>query len=288
MFETGRSNPKDKVILTVAVTGIEPTKQHSQGVPITPEEIAASVIECSEAGASIAHIHVRDDNGVATMDFAKFEKVVSLVREAKCPIVLNLTTSGQPGASDEDRMLPFQKLLPEMASFDAGTMNWGTKNIFYNSPDFLRKSGLSMQKHNVKPEIEIFDMGMLQNAISYIKEGVIEEPAHFQLCMGAPGGMPATTENLLYLVNHLPEKCTWGAFGIGKGAIEIMMATIALGGGVRVGFEDNVYYSYRQPAKSNAEFVLRAKRIAKEANREIATPDEAREILCLKNCPKYQ
>ena len=158
MFETKRMNSKDKVILTVAVCGAIPTKKDNPNLPTQPEEIASSIIECYEAGASVAHIHVRDDNDQSSMSLKKFEETVNLIRDAKCPIVLNLTTSGAIGATDEDRMLPFMNLKPELASFDAGTMNWLHSSVFMNEPQFLEKLGLRMQEYHVKPEIEIFDM----------------------------------------------------------------------------------------------------------------------------------
>ncbi|MDF2655167.1 MAG: 3-keto-5-aminohexanoate cleavage protein [Bacillota bacterium] len=282
MFETRRSNARDKVIVTAAVCGAIPTKNDNPNLPTQPEEIAESVIACYEAGAAVAHIHVRDDNDRSSMSFEKFEKTVSLIRAAKCPIVLNLTTSGAIGATDEDRMLPFMKLSPELASFDAGTMNWMHSSVFMNEPAFLEKLGLRMQEYNVKPEIEIFDMGMLNTALYYEKKGILKGPLHFQICLGAPGGMKADVENLLYVVNHLPENCTWGTFGIGRGAMEITLAALALGGNIRTGFEDNVYFNYGELATSNAQFVSRIKRLALEANKTLATPDEAREILGLK------
>ena len=282
MFETKRMNSKDKVILTVAVCGAIPTKKDNPNLPTQPEEIASSIIECYEAGASVAHIHVRDDNDQSSMSLKKFEETVNLIRDAKCPIVLNLTTSGAIGATDEDRMLPFMNLKPELASFDAGTMNWLHSSVFMNEPQFLEKLGLRMQEYHVKPEIEIFDMGMLNTALYYEKKGILKGPLHFQICLGAPGGMKADVENLLYVVNHLPENCTWGTFGIGKGAMEITLAALALGGGIRTGFEDNVFYNYGELASSNVQFVERIKRLAAEANKSIATPDEAREILGLK------
>jgi uncharacterized protein (DUF849 family) len=151
-----------------------------------------------------------------------------------------------------------------------------------NGPAFLEILGKELQSAGVKPEIEIFDMGMLYNALYYLKKGILQEPAHFQICLGASGGMPATAENLLYMVNHLPENCTWGTFGIGSRAMEITMTALAIGGNVRVGFEDNVYYHYGRLAQSNAEFVERIRRLAAEMNKTLATPDEAREILGLK------
>lgn len=281
MYDTRRKNHKDKVIVTAALTGAVTQKKDNPGLPTQPAEIAKAAIECYEAGAAVAHIHVRDDADASSMDFAKFAQAVGLIREAKCPILLNLTTSGAQNQTVEDRIRPFRELKPELASFDAGTMNWLHKTVFMNDPPFLELLGKELQAAGVKPEIEIFDMGMLSNALYYLKKNVLAAPAHFQICLGAPGGMPATAENLLYIVNHLPENCTWGTFGIGSKAMEITMTALAIGGNIRVGFEDNVYYHYGRLAKSNAEFVERIGRLAKEMNKTLATPQEAREILGL-------
>ncbi len=224
---------------------------------------------------------MRDDDDSASMRFDKFAEAVSLIREANCPVLVNLTSSGGQGFSWEERIRPFKELKPELASFDAGTMNWLNKVVFMNEPEFLELCGREMIAVGVKPEIEVFDIGMLNTAKYYLSKGILQEPAHFQLCLGAPGGMEATTENLVYLVNHLPENCTWSAFGIGRGANEIMLSALALGGNIRVGLEDNVYLNAGQKAKSNEEFVERVKRIAAEVGKSIATPDEAREILHL-------
>lgn len=281
MYQTRRMNDKSKVIVTAALTGAVTTKVDNGNLPTQPKDIAASAIACYEAGASAVHIHVRDDDDSASMRFDKFAEAVNLIREAKCPVVFNLTSSGGQGFSWEERIKPFKELKPEMASFDAGTMNWLNKVVFMNEPEFLELCGREMIQAGVKPEIEVFDIGMLNTAKYYLSKGILEEPAHFQLCLGAPGGMEATTENLVYLVNHLPENCTWSAFGIGRGANEIMLSALALGGNIRVGLEDNVYLNAGQKAKSNEEFVERVKRIVKEVGKSIATPDEAREILHL-------
>jgi len=276
------ANSENKVILTVATTGAWPTKNETPYVPLQPEEIANEVYECYKAGASIAHIHVRDDEDKASMSFEKFEKTVKLIRE-KCDIVINLTTSGGIGLNDEIRMKPFQELKPEIASYDCGSMNWQNSTVFENSPKFLEKLGLSMQEHKVKPEIEVFDAGMIYNALYYQKKGILKGPLHFQFVLGAAGGMTATVENLVYLKSLIPEDATWGAIGIGKGHLPILYATLALGGNLRVGMEDNILYAKGQLAKSNVEFVERTKRTVAEMGKEIATPDEARQILGLKN-----
>ena len=273
----------NKVILTVATTGAWPKKEDTPYVPLQPKEIADEVYECWKAGASVAHIHVRDDEDNASMSFEKFEETVKLIRD-RCDIVLNLTTSGGLGLTDEIRMKPFIELKPEMASYDCGSMNWLHSSVFENSPKFLEKLGLSMQENNVKPEIEIFDAGMVYNAIYYLKKGILKAPLHFQFVLGAAGGMAATVENLVYLKGLIPEGSTWGALGIGRQHLPILYATLALGGHVRVGMEDNILYSKGQLAKSNVEFVERTKRIVTEIGRKIATPAETRQILNLKNC----
>ncbi len=271
----------DKRIITVATTGAWVNKDLTPYVPITPEEIADEVLKCREAGAAIAHIHVRDDDGKPSMDFNKFEKTVRLIRE-RCDIVLNLTSSGGIGLSDDDRIKPFAELRPEMASYDAGTMNWGHSAIFENSPQFLEKLGKAMQECLVKPELEIFDAGMVYNTLYYLEKGVLKSPPHYQFVLGVPGGMAATVENLVFLKNLIPENATWSAFAIGKMHLPILYATLALGGHLRVGMEDNIYYSKGVLAKSNADFVKRARRIIKEFNSDVASPDEARQILGLK------
>jgi len=274
---------KNKVLLTVATTGAWPQKEDTPYIPLQPEEIAEEIYACAKAGASIAHIHVRDDENKASMSFEKFEKTVKIVRD-RCDIVINLTTSGGIGLTDDVRIKPFAMLKPEIASFDCGTMNWMNATVFENNPKFLEKLGLTMQENNVKPEIEVFDAGMVYNALYYLKKGILKAPLHFQFVLGVPGGMTATVENLMFLKSLIPADSTWGALGIGKQHLPIMYAALALGGHVRVGMEDNIYYRFGQLAKSNVEFIERTKRIATELDKQIATPAEARIILGLKNC----
>ncbi len=270
---------EDKVILTVATTGAWPTKKDTPNIPLQPEEIAKDVYDCWKAGASVAHIHVRDDENKASMDFDKFKQTLDLIRATDCDIVLNTTTSGGLGIDDEIRMKPFSELKPELASYDCGSMNWAHSTVFENSPKFLEKLGIRMQEVGVKPEIEIFDAGMIYNALYYLKKGVLKAPLHFQFVLGAPGGMTATVENLVFLKNLIPEGSTWSALGIGKGHLPVMYAALAMGGHVRVGMEDNIFYSKGVLAETNAQFVERTVRIIKELGKEVATPEEARQIL---------
>ncbi|TCL38089.1 uncharacterized protein (DUF849 family) [Anaerospora hongkongensis] len=270
----------EKVMITVATTGAWPGKKDNPNIPLTPIEIANDVYDCWQAGAAIAHLHMRDDQGKGTMDKDKFRETVELIR-SKCNIVINCTTSGDLNATDETRMAHLIELKPEMASYDAGSMNWMHSGLFLNPPAFLEKLGIVMQENNVKPEIEIFDAGMIYNSFYYQKKGVLKAPIHYQFVLGAAGGTAATVENLVYLKGLIPAESTWSALGIGSGHVPIMLAAIAMGGHVRVGMEDNVYYAKGRLAKSNAELVARTARIIRDSNKEVASADEARLILGL-------
>ncbi|MDR2300516.1 MAG: 3-keto-5-aminohexanoate cleavage protein [Deltaproteobacteria bacterium] len=270
-----------KVIITVAPTGAWPSKKDNPAIPFTPKEIAQDVHECYKAGAAVAHLHMRDDQGLGTMSLEKFQETVALIKE-KCDIVLNLTTSGDLNATDESRMAHLAKLKPELGSYDCGTMNWNHNSVFYNTPSFLEKLGLAMRENDVKPEVEIFDAGMVYTSLYYLKQGVLTAPIHYQFVLGVPGGIGATVQNLVFLQNLIPPDSTWSALGVGKGHMPIFLAALALGGHVRVGMEDNIFIDKGVLAKSNAQFVERAVRIIKETNGSPATPAEARSILGLK------
>ena len=275
----------DKRIISAALTGNWGDKSKNPAIPMTPEEMAESAYECYKAGASVVHIHMRDEEGHPTMRVDLFEKTVKLIKE-KCNVIINMTSSGGHSldgmAADETRMYPFKIIKPEMGSYDCGTMNWLHQTIFENNPQFLEQLGLLYQEVGTKPEIELFDIGMLDTAKYYISKGILKPPCHFQFIMGAPGGMAGTIENLVYIHSQLPEGSTWSASGLSKAHIPVMLAALALGGHVRVGLEDNIYYSHGVLAESNQQLVERAANIIKAAGYEIATPDEAREILGLK------
>ena len=277
-----------KTIITAAVTGAWPKKENNQNVPMTPQEIADDVYACWKAGAAIAHLHMRDDEGNGTMDTAKFEETVNLIhtKYPDCDIILNLTTSGDIHADDEIRVAHVKKLKPEMASYDCGSMNWLNSGLFINSPKFLTDCGLLFQETNTKPEIEAFDPGMIGNAAYYIKKGVLKTPVHFQFCMGCANGIPGTMKNLIFMKETADElvgkgNYTWSCFGVGHSAMEMLYGAVALGGGIRVGMEDNVMYAKGQLAESNVQFVERAARVIREYGNEVATPAEAREMLGL-------
>lgn len=278
---------KKKTIITAAVTGAWPKKENNPNVPMTPSEIADDVYACWKAGAAIAHLHMRDDEGNGTMSTEKFTETVNLIetRYPDCDIILNLTTSGDIHADDDLRVAHVEKLKPEMASYDCGSMNWMNSSLFINSPKFLERCGLLFQELNVKPEIEAFDPGMIANAAYYLKKGILKAPLHFQFCMGCANGIPGSLKNLLFMKETMEQLCpgsTWSCFGVGHSAMEILYGAVALGGNIRVGMEDNVMYAKGQLADSNAQFVERAARVIREYGNDVATPDEAREILGLR------
>lgn len=275
------SDLSNRVILTVAPTGSSTPAAKCPGLPVTPAEIAAETYECWKAGASVVHLHVRDDQGNASMEYEKFRESVALIRE-KCDIVINMTTAGGFGVPDDERILPLD-LIPEMATMDAGSMNVKGDFVFHNSVAFLEKLGRCAQELGIRPEIEVMDTGMVYTALRLIEQGYIKSPPHFQMVLGMENGMAATVENLVYMKNLLPPGATWSAFGVGKAHLTILMATLALGGHVRVGMEDNIYLDAGQKASSNVDFVERTRRIIELNNKRPATPEETRAMLGLRS-----
>jgi uncharacterized protein (DUF849 family) len=274
---------ENKVIVTAALTGAVTPKDVNEHIPLTPAEIAADAYACWKSGAAVVHLHMRDDQGMGTMDATKFAETIQLIRAYKdCDVVINCTTSGDNRASDDERMAHVATLPGiEMASYDAGSFNWMPGGVFMNSPKFLEKLGETMMARGVKPEIEIFDSGMLGVADYFMKQGKLAQPGHYQFCLGVLGGMPATVENLLYLKSKIPAGSTWSAFGVGKDHLPILFGALALGGNVRVGLEDNVYFGKGVKA-TNVQLVERAAAAIRLFGKEPATSAEAREILSIK------
>lgn len=271
-----------KLIIAAALTGAWPTKAMSPYVPMTPDEIAADAVACVKAGASMLHIHVRDENEKGSMDTERFKAAYYAVKQALnesgVDAVINLTTSGQSGVSDEIRMAHLVALKPEMCSFDAGTMNWGA-GVFMNSPAFLEKLCHCVLENDIKPEIEVFNGSMMVNAAEYAQKGLLKQPAHYQFVLGGAGAMKGTVRNLQFYHDMLPQGSTWSVTGVGKAHLPMLLAGLAMGAdGVRVGLEDNLYYTRGQLA-TNAQLVARAAALAQLAGREPATAAEARELL---------
>lgn len=269
----------DKLIIVVAPVGAEVTRKEQPNLPITPEEIAREVRACREAGASVVHLHVRDRDGKPTQDKAAFRQVIEAIKEQVPDIIVQVSTGGAVGMSAHERIQSiFAHESIEMATLSAGSVNFG-RELFVNTFEIMEEFAKAMKQQGIKPEIECFDAGHVENALVLIRKGLIDLPAHFDFVLGVPGGLAGTLRNLAFLCGMLPEGCTWQVAGIGRAELPLAMMAIAAGGHVRVGFEDNIYYSKGRLAKSNAELVARVARLAAEAGREIATPDEARQIL---------
>ena len=265
-----------KLIITAAIIGAEVTRDINPNIPLTPAELAEAAYQCHKAGASIVHLHARDSDGNPTQDKEVFAEVIRLIKE-KCDIIVQISTGGAVTASVEERLAPIS-LKPEMATLTTGTVNFGNE-VFMNSPEYVERIALALQENGVKPEVEVFEVGMIQNALNLIKKGLLSEPLHFDFVMGVPGAIPGTIKNLLHLSESVPPGSTWTVAGIGRAELPLATMAIMMGGHVRVGFEDNIYYSRGVLAESNAQLVERVVRMAKELGREVATPEEAREIL---------
>jgi 3-keto-5-aminohexanoate cleavage enzyme len=266
----------EKLIITVALTGAEVTREQTPYLPITPEEIADSAYECWKAGASIAHVHVRDAQGRPTQDRETYRKVIELIKE-RCDIIVQVSTGGAVGMTAEERLQPVT-LSPEMATLSLGTVNFGD-DVFMNTPKDIETFAKAMIQYGVRPELEIFEVGMITTALRLAKKGLLPGHLHFDFVMGVPGAIDATAENLLLMKNMLPEGATWSVAAVGRHQLPMNTLAIVLGGHVRTGFEDNIYYRKGELATSNAQLVERLVRLAGELGREVATPAEARKLL---------
>ena len=270
----------DKIILSVATTGSWPTKAQNPGLPVTPEEIAQAAVESWREGAAVVHVHVRDDAGKMSCDLSRFLRVRELIRDQGCDILINFSTSGGAGRVGEEERFNSLAAGPELGSLDAGSMNFNER-IFLNPPDFLEELARRMLAAHVKPEIEVFDSGMIGNALALEGKGLIPSPLWWQFVLGVKGGAPATARSLLHLVDSLPAGSLWSVCAVGGRQLSMNMLAIAMGGHARTGLEDNLYYRRGELARSNAQLVARLTRIARECGREPATPAEAREMLGL-------
>ncbi|SMD03212.1 3-keto-5-aminohexanoate cleavage protein [Sporomusa malonica] len=270
----------DKLIITVAPVGAETTRQDNPNLPLTPEEIAEEVFRCEEKGASIVHLHVRDAEGEATQSKAIFQETIQLIQKHSKIIIQTSTSTGGPSCMTPDKRLQPVLLNPEMATLTTGTVNFG-EGIYANPLPVVAEFAKMMVERGVKPEIEVFEVGMIQNALSLVKQKILQLPLHFDFVMGVPGGIGGEPRHLVHMVDSLPPGCTWTVAGIGRSELPLATMAIVMGGHVRVGFEDNVYYTKGVLANSNAQLVERVARIASELGRPVATPDEARAILGL-------
>ncbi|MBR6758096.1 MAG: 3-keto-5-aminohexanoate cleavage protein [Bacteroidaceae bacterium] len=270
----------EKLIITAAICGAEVTKEQNPAVPYTVEEIVREAKSAVDAGAAIVHLHVREDDGTPTQSKARFKECIDAIYEACPDVIIIPSTGGAVGMSAEERLQPTE-LFPEMATLDCGTCNFGD-DVFENTMPMMRDFGKRMIENNIKPEYECFEMGHLDTVLKMAQKGQVPgAPMQFNFVLGVPGCTPATVQNLAWMVNAIPAGSTWTATGIGRHAFTLAAHAIAMGGNVRVGFEDNLNLERGVPAKSNGELVAKVVRIARELGREIATSAEARQILSL-------
>lgn len=265
------------VIITCAITGAETTRERQPNLPITPKEQAKAAEEAVKAGASIIHLHVREDDGKPSQRPERFEEAIREIRARVPEAIIQISTGGAIGESIENRAKPLA-LKPEMASLNLGTMNFGD-DVFFNHPRDIVALASKMHQYGVMPELEIYEAGMVESAFRLAKQGILRGPLHFQFVLGVPGGMSGDPRNLMHLVNFMPEGIHWGVAGVGRFQLPLAVQALVLGGHVRVGFEDNIFYSKGVVAKSNAQLVERITRIAGELGREVATPAVARKLL---------
>jgi 3-keto-5-aminohexanoate cleavage enzyme len=272
--ESQRMQP---LIVTVAAVGAELSPEQTPHLPVTPAQLAETAARCRDAGASLIHVHCRNDDGSNTADPARFGAALAAIR-ARTDIIVQFTTGGAVGMTPLERAAPLAA-RPEMATLTCGTVNFGDE-VFENSFPIMRGILAEMRRFDVLPELEIFDAGHLANARRLEREGLLTFPCHVDFVLGVPGGLDASARNLTYLVDALPPGCTWSVAGIGRAQLEMAMLAIAMGGHVRVGLEDNIYYAKGRLA-SNEDLVARVARIAAEYGRPVATPGQARELLGL-------
>ena len=270
-----------KVIITIAPTGNVPTKEMTPYVPVTPQEIADQVYACWQEGAALAHMHARNAQGLPTSDVEVYREILAcLAAKPDCDIITQLSTGGRGGNSALDRGQMIC-LGPEMASLSTGSSNFPAQGNI-NDPDTISHLNGEMVKYGVKPELEAFDTAMIPNAIYLARKGTLTPPLHFNLVLGVPGSLPATFKNLFFMYENLPEGCTWTITAIGRLQVELSAMALALGGHIRTGIEDNVYFDYEKRTHgTNVDFVRRIKSMILSMGYEVATPAEARVILGL-------
>jgi uncharacterized protein (DUF849 family) len=287
-----------KTILTCAITGNLTKPDMTPHLPITPEQIATSALEAAEAGAAVAHIHVRHPDGKPSMELEHYAQTMDLIKKHNKELIINLTTGpgGRFVPNEDDpkifapgttllhplkRVAHITALKPDICSLDLNTMNSGP-DVVMNTPGNARKMAKVIRDAGVMPELEIFDTGDLNLAKDMIADGSLEGPGLYTFVMGVKYGLNTDPATLLFMRDQLPRGAKWAAFGISRAEFPIVGAAFLLGGHVRVGMEDNIYMEKGVLAKSNAELVARANRIVQEMGGQLATPREAREMLGLK------
>jgi uncharacterized protein (DUF849 family) len=274
---------KDNIpcIITVAITGSVPKKIDNPTIPITVSEQIESTRMCYDAGASLVHLHVRNEDESPSSDVNKFKELLAGIKES-CPNMIIQFSTGGRGRSHEERGQMLY-LKPDMASLATGSVNFPT-SIYENPPSLINDLAHSMLNNSIKPEVEIFDLAMLYNAIEMVKDGLLLEPIHVQFVFGIRNALPAKKNILEFQINELKKflpQSTWTAAGLGKSQLIVNEWSLELGGHCRTGLEDNIKYDKTRLANGNEELVERLALLSNKFNRPVATPTEAREILGL-------
>lgn len=267
-----------KAILTAAIVGAETTREQNPNLPLSAEEIGVEAARCRDEGAAIVHLHVREPDGRATQSAELFARAFEEIRK-RSDIIIQTSTGGAVGMSADERAQPVY-LRPEMATLNCGTLNFGDA-IFDNPFPVMRSLAGIIQAQRVVPELELYELGHLDNVLLLEKEGLLTRPFHVQFVLGVRGAMQPSEKRVRFLVDELPTESTWGVAGIGRHQLPVARLAIELGGNVRVGLEDNVYLSKGVLAKGSFELCAAARQIAVQAGRPLASPDEARTLLGL-------
>ncbi|MBU1092940.1 MAG: 3-keto-5-aminohexanoate cleavage protein [Firmicutes bacterium] len=271
----------NKLIITCAISGAEVTKQDNSYVPYTIEETAEEAYQAYLAGAAVIHLHVRNDDGTPTQDQKRYQQAIEAIQK-RCPgVIIQPSTGGALGMSRDERLQPTQ--LPiEMATLDCGTLNFGGDDIFVNTENDIKYFAKIMKEKEISPELECFEKGHIDMVLRLHKKGFIHAPLHFSFVLGVNGGMTGEERDFLFLKESIPDEATFSVAGIGRFEFPLALLSIQHGGHVRVGLEDNIYISKGVLAKGNKELVEKVVELAKIYKREIATPQEARQILNIK------
>ncbi|UCC61572.1 MAG: 3-keto-5-aminohexanoate cleavage protein [Anaerolineae bacterium] len=269
---------EDKLVVTVAPCIPPYMTAGIPGLDLSPEGIADEVVRAYDAGANVVHLHVWDERGQPTTDPSAFERTIRLIRK-RCDIVLEGSTGGVNELSPAERSVALQAEV-EMASLNPGSVNYD-QGVYVNSPDDIAYWAQEMHRRRIKPDIAIFEVGMIANSLDLVDRGWIEEPLLFSFALGQKGAMPASARNLLFLSETIPRGSLWGVAGHGGHDLWLSTLAMVMGGHARAGYEDNPYYRPGELAKSNAQLIERLVRLAREIGRQVATPSEARQMLGL-------